>query len=249
MSASQDPARIPDSDLLMSAQGLVKTFGGVTALDSISLHVESGELLGIIGPNGSGKTTLFNVLTGFLRADNGNVYWHGTDVSKEAVHRRARRGMIRTFQQSMLMPGLSVRENIDIAIVNASLSGRHPTTTDEILDYLELKSTESTLGIDLSWGDARLLGIGLALTTRPELLLMDEPFAGLNPVSIERVSELILRLRSEGHAMCIVDHKVPHLVPLCDRLMVLVNGVVLAEGTPADVIASRDVQIAYLGVA
>jgi ABC-type branched-subunit amino acid transport system ATPase component len=251
MSASQAPEvdSDPHDTYLMSAQGLVKTFGGVTALDSLSLHVKAGELLGIMGPNGSGKTTLFNVLTGCLRADKGYVYWNGADVSNEAVHRRARRGMIRTFQQSMLMPGLSVRENIDIAIVNATLSGREPTTADEVLEYLGLKAAQSTLGVDLSWGDARLLGIGLALTTRPELLLMDEPFAGLNPMSIERVSELIHQLHGEGYSMCIVDHKVPHLVPLCDRLMVLVNGVVLAEGLPSDVVASRDVQVAYLGVA
>jgi len=233
---------------LLSAQNLIKKFGGVTALDSVSFNLKTGGSLGIMGPNGSGKTTIFNVLTGFLRADSGKVFWNGSDISKESVHRRARQGMVRTFQQSMLMPGLSVRENVDIAIVDASLSGREPVTADEILDFLGLKATQSTLGVDLSWGDSRLLGIGLALATRPRLLLMDEPFAGLNALSIERVSSLIHRLSEEGYSMCIVDHKVPHLVPLCDRLMVLVNGVVLAEGAPDDIISSRDVQVAYLGV-
>jgi ABC-type branched-subunit amino acid transport system ATPase component len=239
---------LPDQSYLILGRGIVKKFGGLTALNSVDFHVRAGESVGIMGPNGSGKTTLFNVLTGFLRADAGTIHWRGTEVTKEAAHRRARRGMIRTFQQSMVMPGMSVRENIEVAIGNAALGGREPATTEEIVEYLGLASARDTLSDDLSWGEARLLGIGLALTMKPGLLLMDEPFAGLNLLSIERVMDLIFRLKTEGYSLCIVDHKVPHLLPLCDRLMVLVNGVVLAEGDPDDVVATREVQEAYLGL-
>lgn len=232
---------------LLVAEGLTKRFGGVVAVDSIDVSVTRGDIVGIMGPNGSGKTTLLNLLTGFLRADSGTIMWRGNEIVHDSAQNRARKGMVRTFQQAMVMPGLTVRENIAAAIVAANLSHRVPTSPDTVIEYLGLTEAQHTLAGDLSWGDTRLLGIGLALTLSPDLLLMDEPFAGLSIDAAEKVSSLVLQLKADGHSLCIVDHKVAHLLPLCDRLMVLVNGVVLANGLPKDVVESNEVQAAYLG--
>ncbi|MHB2028695.1 MAG: ABC transporter ATP-binding protein [Acidimicrobiales bacterium] len=236
------------SDQILSATGLVKRFGGVTAVNEVNVSISRGGVLGIMGPNGSGKTTLLNLLTGFLRADAGTIVWQGTNIAHQSAQNRARHGLVRTFQQAMVMPGLTVLENIAAAIVAANLSRRPPVTQSGIVDYLALGRVANTIAGDLSWGDTRLLGIGLALTLSPDLLLMDEPFAGLSLTAADQVSALVKQLRADGHSLCIVDHKVAHLLPLCDQLLVLVNGVVLANGRPDEVVASNDVQVAYLGV-
>jgi branched-chain amino acid transport system ATP-binding protein len=235
-------------DVLLAAEGLVKRFGGVTAVSSVSLSIHAEEIVGIMGPNGSGKTTLFNMLTGFLRPDNGRITWRGADISHEGPHTRARRGLVRTFQQSMVLPGLSVVENLQVAVTAAQLSERRPPQVAELMDYVGLNADRQRLAGDLSWGNSRLLGVGIALALRPDLLLVDEPFAGLSISDADRISSVVRQIRDDGHSLCIVDHKMMHLLPLCDRVLVLVNGTVLAEGRPAEVIGSPEVQSAYLGV-
>ena len=233
---------------LLTAEGLVKRFGGVTALGGVSVHVATNEVLGIIGPNGSGKTTLFNVLTGFLRPDRGSVLWAGADVTSVPAHRRARQGLVRTFQETMLLPGLTVGENAELALRTARQSEPEFATAAELLDYVGLAPAAWVMGADLSWGEARLLGIGMTLALRPDLLLLDEPFAGLSAVAVERLSALVTRLRAAGKSLCIVDHKVAHLMPLCDRVIVMVNGSIIANGTPKEIVASPEVRSAYLGM-
>lgn len=233
----------------LTADGLIKRFGGVTALAGVSLQISANEVVGIIGPNGSGKTTLFNLLTGFLRPDAGSVTWSGNDVTREPAHRRARRGLVRTFQETMLLPGLTVEENADLALQLARHRSPEFGSAADMLDYVGLTSAAQVLGADLSWGEARLLGIGMTLALRPDLLLLDEPFAGLSTVAAQRLSSLVTRLRAAGRSLCIVDHKVAHLMPLCDRVIVLVNGTVIAAGTPADIVQSAEVRAAYLGIA
>jgi branched-chain amino acid transport system ATP-binding protein len=233
---------------LLAADNLVKRFGGVTALNGVSVHVAANEVLGIIGPNGSGKTTLFNVLTGFLRPDRGSVVWSGADVTSVAPYRRARQGLVRTFQETMLLPGLTVAENAEMALQTARQPEAEFGSPAELLEYVGLTSAAAAMGADLSWGEARLLGIGMTLALKPELLLLDEPFAGLSTVAAERLSALVTRLRAAGRSLCIVDHKVAHLMPLCDRVIVLVNGSIIADGTPAEVVASAEVRSAYLGM-
>jgi branched-chain amino acid transport system ATP-binding protein len=232
---------------LLTADGLVKRFGGVTALGGVSVHVAANEVLGVIGPNGSGKTTLFNLLTGFLRPDHGTVLWSGTDVTRVPSYRRARQGLVRTFQETMLLPGLTVEENAELALRMARRSDPEFGTATELLDYVGLAAAAPVMGADLSWGEARLLGIATTLALKPDLLLLDEPFAGLSAVAAERLSALVTRLHAAGRSLCIVDHKVAHLMPLCDRVIVLVNGSIIADGPPQEVVASPEVRSAYLG--
>ncbi|MDQ1425560.1 MAG: branched-chain amino acid transport system ATP-binding protein, partial [Acidimicrobiaceae bacterium] len=206
------------------------------------------EVVGIIGPNGSGKTTLFNLLSGFLRPRSGSIRWEGQDVTKAPAHVRARRGLVRTFQESMVFPGLTVRENLEMAVRAAHLNGQSPQSVGELLDYVRIGHVVDSLAADLSWGQTRLLGIALALALRPKVLLLDEPFAGLSPVAAEDVSVIIRRLRSDGYSLCVIDHEMTFLLPICDRLVVLANGTTLADGPPGDVIERPDVRAAYLGI-
>jgi ABC-type branched-subunit amino acid transport system ATPase component len=247
MSAVPEPLHAERPQLLQ-ADGLVKRFGGVTALDGVSVNVGPHEVVGIIGPNGSGKTTLFNLLTGFLRPDRGTIRWSGIEVTTESAHRRARRGLVRTFQETMLLPGLTVEENADLAVGVVDRTDQDLSSGAALLEYVGLASAGATLGADLSWGEARLLGIGLTLALQPKVLLLDEPFAGLSTVPAETLSALILRLRDAGRSLCVVDHKVAHLMPVCDRVIVLVNGSIIANGPPAEIVESPEVRSAYLGM-
>ena len=233
---------------LLEARGLRRRFGGVVAVDNVDVRIGANEVVGIIGPNGSGKTTLFNLLSGFLRPMSGAITWDGADITKAPAHRRAHRGLVRTFQESMVFPGLTVRENVERGIDAARLSSRQPPTADELLEYVRITRLADSLAADLSWGQTRLLGISVALAVQPRLLLLDEPFAGLSPAAADDVSIIINRLRADGYALCVIDHELTFLLPICDRLMVLVNGAVLADGHPTDVIARPDVRTAYLGL-
>jgi branched-chain amino acid transport system ATP-binding protein len=176
------------------------------------------------------------------------VLWFGTDVTKESPHRRARHGLVRTFQETMLLPGMTVEENAEMALRMMQRSEPEFATPAELLDYVGLTAAAPVMGADLSWGEARLLGIGMTLALKPFLLLLDEPFAGLSTVAAERLSALVRRLRTAGRSLCIVDHKVAHLMPLCDRVIVLVNGSVIADGTPQEIVTSAAVRSAYLGM-
>lgn len=233
---------------LLEASGLTRRFGGVVAVDGVDFRVLPNEVVGIIGPNGSGKTTLFNLLSGFLRPASGSISWEGADVTMAPAHARARRGLVRTFQESMVFPGLTVRENVEMAVRAAALSGHEPTAIDELLAYVRIGHVVDSLAADLSWGQTRLLGIALALALRPRVLLLDEPFAGLSPVAAEDVSAIIRRLRADGYSLCVIDHEMSFLLPICDRLVVLVNGATLADGRPDEVIERHDVRAAYLGM-
>lgn len=233
---------------LLEARGLTRRFGGIVAVDGVDLHIRENEVVGIIGPNGSGKTTLFNLLSGFLRTRRGAIFWSGSDITRVTAHRRARRGLVRSFQESMVFPGLTVSENVEIAVQEAAPMGHVPWAADELLHYVGIRHVNDSLAADLSWGQTRLLGIALALALRPKLLLLDEPFAGLSPSAAEDVSAIITQLRRDGYTLCVIDHEMTFLLPICDRLVVLVNGAVLADGRPSEVIERDDVRAAYLGL-
>ncbi|HVM52952.1 MAG TPA: ATP-binding cassette domain-containing protein [Acidimicrobiales bacterium] len=233
---------------ILEATGLTKRFGGVLAVDAVDFRVLPNEVVGIIGPNGSGKTTLFNLLSGFLRPASGTIRWEGRDVTKAAPHNRARAGLVRTFQESMVFPGLTVRENLAMAIRAAELAGRQGQAADDLAEYVRITHVLDSIAQDLSWGQTRLLGIALALAMNPSVLLLDEPFAGLSPVAAEDVSAIIRRLRVDGFSLCVIDHEMSFLLPICDRLVVLVNGATLADGDPQEIIDRHEVRAAYLGL-
>ena len=235
---------------LLEARGLRRRFGGVVAVDDVDFHVHANEVVGVIGPNGSGKTTLFNLLSGFVRPMRGTISWEGADITRLAAHRRARAGLVRTFQESMVFPGLTVRENVELAVSAAHIGPgpKHHASAAELLEYVSIGHVADSLAADLSWGQTRLLGISLALALQPRLLLLDEPFAGHSPVAADDVSAIIRRLRQDGYALCVIDHEMSFLLPICERLVVLVNGTTLADGHPSDVIELPEVRAAYLGL-
>jgi ABC-type branched-subunit amino acid transport system ATPase component len=233
---------------LLSTEGLVKHFGGMRALGPVDFAVRAGETVGVIGPNGSGKTTFFNVATGFLAPTDGRVRWEGEDITRLPAHRRARLGLVRTFQEKMVFAGTTVRENLQFALL---LHGEKRLDEDAVGRALEavglpLRTLSQRAG-DLSWGQCRLLGMALGLVLRPKLLLLDEPFAGLNRVAAQQVTSFLRGLRQEGIGCVIVEHEMSLLLPLCDRVVVFAAGEILAEGSSEEILRREDVRAAYFG--
>ncbi len=255
-------AGTPGSPALV-AHSVTKSFGGVRAVQDISLTVAAGEIVGLIGPNGAGKTTLFNMLTGFQSIDAGRVAAFGTDVVALPSHRIAELGLVRTFQQTALMGPQTVLEN--------ALAGAHLVEPSSFWASLirtpghlrrETRRLAIALGClrevglmdrldetagSLPYGEQKLLGVAVALAASPRILLLDEPAAGLNPAEAQRLATALSDLRKKGLTLVVVDHNLPMLMTIADRIVVIHHGVKIAEGTPADITANREVVAAYLG--
>ncbi|HEY4927079.1 MAG TPA: ABC transporter ATP-binding protein [Roseiarcus sp.] len=231
----------------LEISGLRKTFGGVVALDGVDLSIDPEEILGIVGPNGSGKTTLFNVVTGALKPTAGSVHWRGEDISGLPAHKIARKGLVRTFQQAMSFPALSVRENILIAHEHGAGADRKGMSTSEILRFVGLEGRENEIAGSMPFGNLRRLGLALALAARPILLLLDEPAAGLNDSETEQLAEIILQLPGRGIGICLIDHDMNLIASICRRLVVLDFGTKIAEGPPGEVLNDKKVVEVYLG--
>jgi branched-chain amino acid transport system ATP-binding protein len=232
---------------ILGAAKIFKQFGGVRALNGVDVEIHEGQVLGLVGPNGSGKTTLFNVLSGFTSPSSGEVTWNSRVITRLGPHKRARLGLARTFQEMTVFPGLTVVENLAIAVSAAKLRRVAGWTPEALAEYVELTHVSTVRGSDLSWGQGRLLGIALCLALKPQVLLLDEPFAGLSPSAAATVAQAITRLISDGITLCIVDHALKYLIPLCDHLTVLDHGQTIADGSPDDVLADESVRRAYLG--
>ena len=231
----------------LEISGLRKTFGGVVALDGVDLSIDPDEILGIVGPNGSGKTTLFNVVTGALKPTAGSVHWRGEDISGLPAHKIARLGLVRTFQQAMSFPALSVGENILIAHEHGAAADRKGMSTSEILRFVGLDGRENDIAGSMPFGNLRRLGLALALAARPILLLLDEPAAGLNDSETEQLAEIILQLPGRGIGVCLIDHDMNLIASICRRLVVLDFGTKIAEGPPDQVLSDKKVVEVYLG--
>jgi branched-chain amino acid transport system ATP-binding protein len=224
-----------------------RAFAGVQALREVSLELATGEVVGLIGPNGAGKSTLVNVLTGFDRPTSGTVELDGDDVTRWPAHRRGRRGLARTFQHSHAFRGLTVRENVEVAALGVGASARESSRrADALLSRLALSGNAPASA--LAHGDERRLGVARALATEPRFVLFDEPAAGLPEAEIPPFARLIESVRSDhGAGVLLIDHNVGLIMDVCDRVVVLDQGMVLAEGTPAEIRSNLDVAAAYLG--
>ncbi len=247
---------------LLEATEISKRFAGITALDGVSMRVESGESVGLIGPNGAGKTTFFNCLLGMLRPDQGTVSFDGRDLTRAPVYRRARAGIGRTFQRIELFAGMSVRDHLLVAersrlgtgrfwkdILNlAAPSGDEKARVLATLELLRLDDVADAPIESLSLGRGRLVEVGRALMTEPKLLLLDEPSSGLDASETAALADTLRLVQSErGTAVLLVEHDVEFVRTFADRLYVLDFGTLIATGVTADVLGSAEVRKAYLG--
>jgi branched-chain amino acid transport system ATP-binding protein len=229
----------------LQCRGLTRRFGGVTALRDVTLTISCGEVLGVIGPNGSGKSTLFNVLSGELKPTAGEVVWRGKRIDGQRANAIAQLGIVRTYQTASVFPGLSVRESMEFAHWNAGR--RSPRAINEIATLTGLQDLMDLPCSELPYGHQKLLGVALGILTAPQLLLLDEPAAGLNQVEVGRFLQLIRDLRSTlDIGIGIIDHDMNLIMPACDRIAVLNFGTLIALGTPTEIQNNEQVLDIYL---
>ncbi len=242
-----DAHRWPQGSL--RATDVSRSFEGVEALRDVSLAIERHEVVGLIGPNGAGKTTLINLITGFDRPSAGRIELGGDDITGWLTIRRARAGLARTFQHGHLFRALSVRENIELAALGVGMrAAAAARIADELLDALELRARAGVAAGALAHGEEQKVGVARALASRPRYVLMDEPAAGLSEADIESFSSLVRRIRDDYAAgVLLVDHNMAVIMDVCDRILVLDQGRLIAAGTPAEIRTNIDVTAAYLG--
>jgi branched-chain amino acid transport system ATP-binding protein len=245
------------STSLLTITNLVKRFGGLVATDHANLTVRAGEIHALIGPNGAGKTTLIHQLSGTLQPDSGTLVFDGEDVTRMPMHSRVRRGLARSYQITNVYRKFSVLDNIAFAVqarTGTSMSflrsfSREKDTFDEardVIDRIGLSHRADELALNLAHGEQRQLELGLALATRPKLLLLDEPMAGMGPEESESMVVLMEKLRSDV-TLLLVEHDMDAVFRLADRISVLVYGRVVASGTPEEIRQDPEVRKAYLG--
>ena len=241
---------------LLDARGLVKRFGGLTAVDGVDISVGAGEMVGLIGPNGSGKTTLFDCLSRVSSIDSGSIRFDGVDITRHRPHQVARLGLARTFQLIRVYRELTVSENMELSIQwarvgTARLFGRTDRATrrrvDSLLEFLLLAPLRDERAGALSGGQRRLLEIGMALMSEPRLLLLDEATSGVNPALVAEIADRLREVNAGGVAILLVEHNVGFVAELCHRVVVLDRGARLAEGTPSQVMEDPSVIEAYFG--
>jgi branched-chain amino acid transport system ATP-binding protein len=246
---------------VLEINNVTKQFGGLMALDDVSFQVEEGEIRGLIGPNGAGKSTMFKNIAGFYEPTKGSIVYRGTNIEGKKPHTIAEMGIVRTFQETTLFQELSVFEN---ALVGAHINSRTNVFSAvlgldkakqqaagekvmEVLDFMGLSERKGQLASELPLGSQRALALAIALVSEPKMMLMDEPFAGMNPEETNHMMDLTRKVRESGITIVLVEHDMKAVMGLCNYLTVLNFGKLLAEGTPDEIRNNDRVIEAYLG--
>ena len=242
-------------------EGLHKNFGGLAAVNDLTFAIEKGAIHGLIGPNGAGKTTIFNVISGFYKPSAGKIFYEGESIGGLQPHLVAAKGLVRTFQETTLFQEFSTFENALMgrylhtksSMVSALFGTQRASEraaeekTIEVLEFLGLADRKDELALNLPHGLQRALGIAVALTAEPRLLLLDEPFAGMNPEETRHMMDLIRKVRESGITILLVEHDMQAVMGLCERITVVNFGQLLTEGAPDEIKSNKDVIEAYLG--
>lgn len=246
---------------ILEVKNVTKQFGGLTALDDVSFAVEEGEIRGLIGPNGAGKSTMFKNIAGFYSPTKGDIFYHGQNISGKKPHTIAELGVVRTFQETTLFQEMTVFEN---ALVGTHIRGRTDVFSAilgldrkkqeqageqvmEVLEFMGLTDRKDQLASELPLGSQRALALSIALVSEPKLMLMDEPFAGMNPEETNHMMDLTKKVRDSGVTIVLVEHDMKAVMGLCNYLTVLNFGQVLAQGSPEEIRNNDKVIEAYLG--
>jgi lipopolysaccharide export system ATP-binding protein len=234
-------------------KGLQKSYGARQVVQDVSLHVESGEVIGLLGPNGAGKTTSFYMIVGLVPSDAGEIDLDGIDISRLPIHRRATLGLSYLPQEASVFRKLTVEENIRAVLELQTENGKPLSRAaiderlDRLLSELQIEKLRESQALSLSGGERRRVEIARALATNPRFVLLDEPFAGVDPIAVIEIQRIVRFLKERGIGVLITDHNVRETLGICDRAYIINQGAVLASGRPDDIIADESVRRVYLG--
>jgi lipopolysaccharide export system ATP-binding protein len=233
----------------LKASNLAKAYGGREVVQDVSLQIDGGQVVGLLGPNGAGKTTCFYMIIGIVRADRGTITINGEDITARAMHERARRGIGYLPQEASIFRKLTVGDNI-MAILETRRDldkKQRRVRRDELLEEFHVEHLRDSLGQSLSGGERRRIEIARALATEPEFILLDEPFAGVDPISVNDIKHIINHLRDRGIGILITDHNVRDTLDICEKAYIVGEGHIIAAGTAEEILANERVRQIYLG--
>ncbi len=233
----------------LEAQHLAKSYKGREVVRDVSLHVDAGQIVGLLGPNGAGKTTCFYMIVGLIPADRGKILISDDDLTRQPMHERARRGIGYLPQEASVFRKLSVVDNL-MAILETRpelSTSQRKTLLEELLEEFHITHLKDSLGMSLSGGERRRVEIARALATEPDFILLDEPFAGVDPISVSDIKQTIRHLQSRDIGVLITDHNVRETLDICEQAYIVSEGGILAQGTPEVILADQQVRRAYLG--
>ncbi|MDR2358291.1 MAG: LPS export ABC transporter ATP-binding protein [Prevotellaceae bacterium] len=234
--------------MILHCKDLVKKYGSRTVVKGVSVQVEQGEIVGLLGPNGAGKTTTFYMLVGLIKANSGRIFLDGRDITKEPMYRRAQNGLGYLAQEASVFRKLSVEDNL-LAVMETKIKSKEQRheRLEQLIEELGLQKVRKSLGVQLSGGERRRCEIARCLAIDPKFILLDEPFAGVDPIAVEDIQTIVSRLKDKNIGIIITDHNVHETLAITDRAYMLFDGSILESGTAEELAANPEVRRKYLG--